>query len=250
MNDAIFSNSFRFRVFQHDADRVTDNRRGIRCHFLAYLEAGSCRISTEHETIFVERGDIFYLPNGLKYQSFWHGEPGMRFISLGFGFLPNFEGHSYGPQVVPGCEETVRLFHAIAACREPDAAAVGMLYSLVGLLLPRMACTRLDRRSELVDFAKKYILEHPEASAAEIARAAAVSESALYLAFQTSSEESIREFRSKVRLEEARRLLVSSDMSVEALSEALHFSSGSYFRKCFKAYFGITPREMRKKYDI
>jgi len=51
-------------------------------------------------------------------------------------------------------------------------------------------------------------------------------------------------------MEEARRLLISSDISVESLSDVLHFSSGAYFRKCFKGYFGITPREMRKKYDI
>jgi len=250
MNDAIFSNSFRFRIFRHDMDRTTDNRRGIRCHFLAFMEEGSCRICTEHETIQIRQGEIFYLPNGLKYQSFWHGEPSVCFVSLGFGFLPNFDGRSYGPQVVPGCEESKALFHSIGACREADAAAVGKLYTLVGLLLPRMKCVRQDRRSELVDFSKKFILAHPEASAADIARAAAVSESALYLAFQKGSQESIREFRTKVRMEEARRLLISSDISVESLSDVLHFSSGAYFRKCFKGYFGITPREMRKKYDI
>lgn len=250
MDDVIFSNSFRFRVFRHANDRITDNRHGIRSHYFALLESGSCRICTDGSTVQIAEGDIFYLPNGLRYQSFWHGEPEVCFISLGFGFLPNFDSRSYGPQVIEGCERSRELFRSIAAYKEPDAVSVGLFYTLAGILLPRMTYATADNRSRLVDFAKDYILRHPDASASEIARAAAVSESSLYLAFQKSSGETIREFRNSVRMDEARRILISSDISVEDISELLHFSSASYFRKCFKSYFGVSPRQMRNKCDI
>lgn len=250
MNDVIFSKSFRFRVYYNENNRRVDNRCGIQNHFFAYLESGTCRICTDHETIFVGQGDILYLPNGCRYQSYWHGDPGVRFISLAFGFLPNFENRTYGVQVIPGCARSVELFYQIAQHRETNAEAVGLFYTLAGILLPRMQYSQKDRRAELVETAKKYILHHPDADVSEIAKAAAVSESALYLAFQKNSEQSIREYKTAVRMEEARHLLLSSDITVEALSEHLRFSSDAYFRKCFKGYFGITPREMRKQYEI
>ena len=48
----------------------------------------------------------------------------------------------------------------------------------------------------------------------------------------------------------AAELLVSTDDSVEEISRRLSFSSGAYFRKCFKAHFGLSPRALRKKHEI
>ena len=56
--------------------------------------------------------------------------------------------------------------------------------------------------------------------------------------------------RGQLLLERARDLLLSTDQPVESVSDELGFSSASYFRKKFKAHFGMTPGEMRKKYRI
>jgi transcriptional regulator GlxA family with amidase domain len=47
-------------------------------------------------------------------------------------------------------------------------------------------------------------------------------------------------------MEKARELLTSSDLSIEEIARKLNFSSGAYFRKCFKEYYNASPREMRK----
>lgn len=68
--------------------------------------------------------------------------------------------------------------------------------------------------------------------------------------FQKSSDVTLNALRGQLLLERARDLLLSTDQPVESVSDELGFSSASYFRKKFKAHFGMTPGEMRKKYRI
>lgn len=52
------------------------------------------------------------------------------------------------------------------------------------------------------------------------------------------------------RMELATTLLEQApELSVDEISRKLNFSSESYFSKCFKAHYGITPKEYRAKYE-
>lgn len=53
------------------------------------------------------------------------------------------------------------------------------------------------------------------------------------------------EYISKRRLQAAKELLSSTDMSVEDISEKVGFCSGSYFCKLFSRYEGMTPTQFR-----
>ena len=107
-----------------------------------------------------------------------------------------------------------------------------------------------SRCEELVSKAKRIIAAHPNYTVAEIAKECAVSESALYAAFCKHSDKSMNETKKMVVMEAARQQLVSTDLSVEEISRSMNFSSSTYFRKCFKDYFGISPSQMRKSYKI
>ncbi|WP_018305922.1 helix-turn-helix transcriptional regulator [Desulfitobacterium hafniense] len=52
----------------------------------------------------------------------------------------------------------------------------------------------------------------------------------------------------EMRLEQARRLLVSTELSVQNISESTGFHDKSYFYRCFKATYGLTPGGYRRKY--
>lgn len=106
------------------------------------------------------------------------------------------------------------------------------------------------RTKEIINQTKNYLIHHPFASVKELAKHCAVSEAALYSAFQKSSDITPNELKNRLLLEKAKELLISTDKSVEYISDVLNFSSTSYFRKKFKKHFGITPREMRKQYRI
>lgn len=52
----------------------------------------------------------------------------------------------------------------------------------------------------------------------------------------------------KIRMRKASELLLSTDMSIREISQALGYISNSQFSNIFKQYYGCTPREFRR-YD-
>lgn len=250
MNDIIFSNSFRFFTFYFDKYKYTDNRSGAPQHYFAYMQTGHCKIATNSKTVTINEGDFFYIPNNCSYQSYWYGDPKIQFISLGFDFFPNPENKSYGVQTIPFDNESEELFIALSDISHISAKDIGVFYTLAGKLTAKMAHTSRSRTAEIVDMTKRYLFNNPNASIDKIAKNCAVSEAAIYSAFQKSSDITPNRLRGNIVLEKSKRLLVTTDKSIEDISNSLGFSSASYFRKKFKELFGITPTEMRKKYKL
>lgn len=252
MNDIIFSNSFFFNTLLLDKFHYTDNRCGAPSHYFAYMISGRCRITTDTETVEIHEGDIFYIPNKISYQSYWYGEPEIKFISLGFLYMPNFDNKSYSVQVIPHGKETdgaAELFRLIAQSKRLCAEDIGRFYTLCAVLMPSMV-HKSCKSQEIINQAKNYLANHPSADIKEIAKNCAVSEASLYAAFKKSSDITPNELKNRMLLEKAKELLISTDQPIEYISDALNFSSASYFRKKFRKYFNMTPREMRKKYRI
>lgn len=50
-----------------------------------------------------------------------------------------------------------------------------------------------------------------------------------------------------IKLEQAKRMLLTTDLSVQAIVEMIGFKEKSYFHKAFKNYYGITPAKYRKE---
>lgn len=246
INDIIFSNSFIFNTYRFMKYRHTDNSAGVDKYFFAYMVKGRSRICTEDESVDISEGDIFFIPKGTRYHSYWYGEPEVEFISLGFVFMPDFDGHYYPVQKLDSFDEALEIMKSIASRKEPCCAAVGELYTLAAMLLPKMVYRTKGKQNALVERAKRYIAANPTAAVRDIARECAISESALYAAFAANSDKSINSFKKETLLKKARELLISTDLSVEEISRRLNFSSSAYFRECFKQYFSISPREARK----
>lgn len=51
----------------------------------------------------------------------------------------------------------------------------------------------------------------------------------------------------QIRIDNAKKMLITSDLSINKISEFVGFSSPSYFNKVFREYTGITPKEYRQK---
>lgn len=250
MNDIFFTNSFAFRTIAFEKYHHTDHRQGSPAHYFAYMISGECKITTEASTVRIGEGDIFYIPDKCAYQSFWHGDPEIRFITLGFHCMPNFGNKSYPAQVIPGCEESRGLFRLLAAREQLSATDIGVFYTLAGILILRMKSVTVCRTKEITERTKEYLLRHPFATPAELAKNCAISEAALYFAFRKSSDITLGRLRSDLLLEKAKDILIATDQPIEFVADSLQFSSTSYFRKKFKQYFHMTPKELRRKYRI
>ncbi len=209
--------------------------------------SGTATLTTENEVINISEGDVFFIPKGLKYESTWRGSPNIEFASLGFEFIPAFNGEVYPAQTVTADGETRNMILKLARSGAHSPEDVGELYTVFSALSKNMQKMKSTKQSELVMKVKKYVSAHPLENIAEVAKHFAVSESGLYLAFQNYSEQTISEYRSQSLLESARNMLISTDMPIAMISDTLGFSSDSYFRKKFKSHFGISAREMRKR---
>ena len=247
INDINFAKGFRFVVFSFKKYKYTDNTAGKNTHYLAYMISGKAKIVTEAEVLEVSEGDVFYIPKNLKYQSFWHGNPSIEFVSLGFEFLPAFHKESYALQKIEATESDKADMLALTKKDMRSVRKIGVFYSLLARFIPKMQRSFSNKQSDFVLRVKKYLSTHPRETVSSVAKHFAISESGLYSLFKQYSDVSINDYKEQIIMKEAGELLITTDTGIEEISGALGFSSSSYFRKRFKAHFGTSPREYRKR---
>lgn len=71
----------------------------------------------------------------------------------------------------------------------------------------------------------------------------AMSRMTFYRKLQSITGQSPNEFIKTIRLKRAAQLLENSQFSVSEVADRCGFSSSSYFAKCFKAQFGVLPKQ-------
>ncbi len=77
----------------------------------------------------------------------------------------------------------------------------------------------------------------------QLALAVGLTPNHLGLLFKTQLGQSFNDYLKKVRLKHAKSLLKHSDLSIYLVSEYSGFKNTSYFIKCFKEHYGLTPRQ-------
>lgn len=65
--------------------------------------------------------------------------------------------------------------------------------------------------------------------------------------FKKYTGESPQRYRTKLRIEKAKELLVNSDINNENIAYAVGYSDPLYFSRVFKKYTGVSPRVFREK---
>ncbi|MBQ4323775.1 MAG: helix-turn-helix domain-containing protein [Clostridia bacterium] len=250
MNDVVFSKSFRFHRFSYDRYHYTDNSRGAPYHYIAYMEKGRCKIVSERGTREFEAGDVFYIPMGLKYQSYWYGTPESTFLSFGFLPFPEAEQKHFCLQKVPCPRDLTDQIRALPLQESMDSFLLGRFYTLLAKVIPLLKSGSFDSAKTVYRDAVDYLTRHPQSTVPEIARACNVSQSLLYAVFQKVAGKSPNALRLEILTDRAVQLLITTDRQVQEISDSLGFSSVSYFRKILKAHTGKTPSQIRQSSTI
>lgn len=71
--------------------------------------------------------------------------------------------------------------------------------------------------------------------------------SQVYRKIKKATGASTAVFIRKVRLERAVELLMATDMPIKQVGYQVGFGEISYFHRCFKEFYGITPKDYRGK---
>lgn len=81
----------------------------------------------------------------------------------------------------------------------------------------------------------------------EVANSVFLSASYLSKLFKDEIDKTIIEFLTEVRIEKAKKFLITSELSLQSIAEKVGYGDASYFSKVFKKEEGISPSEYRKR---
>ena len=250
MEQAHFCKSFGFHLLKITYNRHNDNSAGIPSHFIARMKSGKGLIRTlDGEELHLSAGDIFYLPMGLRYHSYWSvdersGE--VAWESYGFTVIPDRENRRFVMQRLFPSPESVLYLDRLAQDMNVSPSSVGLLYLFLGENLATMKETERNPKDELFRRASEYIRSHHDFRVYELARACNISESGLYAFFRDYAHTSPIQLKRRFAVDKGVELLICTDRTVEDIAAQLGFCSSAYFRKAVKAITGQTPSQIRK----
>ena len=89
-------------------------------------------------------------------------------------------------------------------------------------------------------------LSNSELSVEQIGEEMGLSRVQLYRKVKALTGQSPVELLRTARLQRGKRLLETTDMTIAEVAYDVGFSSPSYFTKCFKDEFGVSPRELNQ----
>lgn len=90
--------------------------------------------------------------------------------------------------------------------------------------------------------------DNPAFDVVALAAELCMGRSKLYVKFKEMMGLTPNEFILKVKMEEGMRLLKENpELNITEISDKLGFSSGKYFSRCFKAFYGVVPLSVRRR---
>lgn len=100
----------------------------------------------------------------------------------------------------------------------------------------------------VIDFAMDFIQEHiaEKITLSMVAEKLHMSENYLSTLFKKTTGIAFPDYINKLKVQEAKRLILFTDKSLVEISCYLSLSSQSYFQKIFKQFTGVTPGEFKK----
>ena len=101
LNDIVFFNNFHFNEYSYSETYHRDNSAGVDRHFLGLIKQGRGRIVCEGERLEISAGELFYIPKGCRYHSYWIPEERVVFDSIGFLYFPSHTPNGYALQKIP-----------------------------------------------------------------------------------------------------------------------------------------------------
>lgn len=252
MNSQQFCERFWFCTLTFSRFHQTDRLSGAGCptHYVGQLIRGTAVLTNATETVRVGPGEPFFIPRGERYRSQWYPDDGgeVSWYSLGFDLAP-FGRQTPLMQKMAVTDTARQLLQPVLDSLTVNCRTVGRLYSFLGEVADGLRF-RSNVADPAADQAFYLIQQQPHRRIGEIAALCGVSESGLYGRFQAAFGMTPNTARQEALCRLAEQWLLTTDWSVEEISERLQFSSSSYFRKVLKARTGKTPRDIRRHHLV
>ena len=252
MEQILFYKTFLFRTIRLNSFHHTDNSKGTPCHFVARMQSGSGIIRTvSGEELHLCAGDVFYLPMGLQYHSYWTPDKAedqsVSWESYGFTHFPIPNEVRYAMQKISPSAEAIKWLDCLKQDQTVSPASVGYLYLFLSEVLPDFSVAESNPKVALLQTAFDYIQQHESFTVPELAHACGISESGVYALFRDYANTTPIEIKHRLIAERAVVMLNTTDLTVETIATTLGLCSSAYLRRILKKQIGYTPLQIRKE---
>lgn len=249
---------------------------------LGYIQEGVSQIITIGREYTVHQGDGFFINSNVMDMK-RNGTPGARTVEINHIFHPVFlSGHfksrfetKYLDPVIKNRQVEVHIIRHGYPTSEQILKNLYRLKELQGssdtefqtrnvlsetwlLLLkelrerpsahPQAGIEQRDRLRSMIAYIHRHYTE--KLTLPQIAKAAGVSEREASRCFKKNLGQSPVEYLIAFRLNESKKLLRESDLSITEIGLQCGFSDSAYFGKAFRAAYGMTPRTYRTNGQI
>lgn len=211
-------------------------------------------VSDQTATLCAKAGNIIFLPKNSYYEA--------RFrIELGEidNYLINFESDKDFDCIKPmllskiasfSCANLFELFiDENYNATNMNFRSKGLFYLLWDSILSENK-TRKSASNKVLEKAKILLKRTEDIPISQIARECSISESGLRKIFSDQIGISPTQYRLKEKINKAKFLLESTNMSVGEISDKLNFYDAAYFCRMFSKHTGVTPKKYSKSKEL
>lgn len=246
MNDTIFCINFRFNEYCYNETVHRDNSHGVDFHFLGFMKHGRGRIVSNEQVLEIEKNEMFYIPKGCQYHSYWIAEDHVCFDSIGFLYFPALALNGYRLQKINYDTNILDAFMPLSNDKTVNATSIGILYHLLGLLEAVLKPAPTSKKISVYENLVQLMQKNPQMSIPEYADLCGVSESLFYHYVKEIANKTPNRLRQEMLCQKAAELLFTTNYTIEEICDKIGFSSSAYFRKVFESVYHKSPSRMRK----
>ncbi len=217
-------------------------------HGILFITRGKIEFVSNSETLTASSGDIVFLPKGSYYEAI---------MRPGFGdtvdYLVNFDADF--PQSLPQTPKRIvhtshhkyidmfdRLIELQLSATLNDFCMKSLFFALLDNIV-RDCKNESDSQTDLLRKAQALLSGADDMSVSEIAKVCGISVSGLRNLFAKTIGRSPVQYRIHLKIDRAKFLLESTDMSVYDIADTLNFYDEAYFCKIFKKHVGCSPKK-------
>ena len=231
--------------FGYHACPAGHQAHGLRhYHLIHYVEEGTGTLYVGGETYRVRRGQAFVIRRFEDATYTADSEKPWEYVWFGFNGnladrLFGLEGHVFDISGKPFSR--LRALNEQGDTKELVAAALG--HMMLADLLSGKSLPRTNYVKQTQDTISSLYMT--DISVAEIAEGLGLDRRYLSRIFRRDTGMTVMDYLIKVRMEEAKRLLLTG-LSVSRVAELVGYNDSFYFSKSFKRYFGTPPSMVGK----
>jgi len=127
------------------------------------------------------------------------------------------------------------------------------LVDIINKLFDEIDNKHMSKNKEIIDKVMEYVstnVRNEELSLKSVSDALYISSNHLSRLFKEYTGITFVEFLSNCKIEEGKKLLLTTNLKVEEISSLVGYSTSQYFISRFKLKYGVTPKDFRIKNGI